>query len=89
MQAEINLRRACATWVTRLLCCDSYRSISITSVFMKLFEYALLERIMPMLQENGHSVLIQTAYRKKISCQDAHKKPFEIFCMMGTLLFMT
>ena len=35
------------------LCCDSYRGISITSVFMKLFEYALLERIMPVLQENG------------------------------------
>ena len=47
------------------------RVYKITSVFMKLFEYALLERIMPVLQENGHPVLTQTAYRKKISCQDA------------------
>ena len=36
------------------LCCDSYRGISITPAIMKLFEYILLERIMPVLLENGH-----------------------------------
>ena len=39
--------------------------VSITSVFLKLFEYTLLERILPVLQENGHSALTQTAYRKR------------------------
>ena len=53
------------------LSCDSYRGISITPAIMKLFEYILLERIMPVLQENGHPVLAQMAYRKNISCQDA------------------
>ena len=38
---------------------------------MKLFEYTLLERILPVLQENGHPALTQTAYRKDVSCQDA------------------
>ena len=53
------------------LCCDSYRGISITPAIMKLFEYTLLERIMPVLLENGHPALAQTAYRRNISCQDA------------------
>ena len=33
--------------------------------------YTLLERILPVLQENGHPALTQTAYRKSVSCQDA------------------
>ena len=53
------------------LCCNSYRDISITSVFLKLFEYTLLERILPVLQENGHPALTQTAYKKGVSCQEA------------------
>ena len=53
------------------LSCESYRGISITPAVMKLFEYTLLERILPVLQENGHPHIAQTAYRKKVSCQDA------------------
>ena len=33
--------------------------------------YTLLERILPVLQENGHPALTQTTYRKSVSCQDA------------------
>ena len=51
--------------------CNSYRGISITPVIMKLFEYILLERILPVLQDNGHPHIAQTAYQKKVSCQDA------------------
>ena len=53
------------------LCCHSYRGITMTSVIMKVFEYTILDRILPVLQENGHPSLVQTAYRKHISCQDA------------------
>ena len=38
---------------------------------MKVLEYSLLERILPVLQEHGHPALNQTAYQKHISCQDA------------------
>ena len=48
------------------LSCDSYRGISITPAIMKLFKYILLERITPVLQENGHPSLAITAYRKNI-----------------------
>ena len=53
------------------LSCNSYRGISITPIIMKLFEYALLKGILPVLQENGHPHTAQTAYREKVSCQDA------------------
>ena len=53
------------------LTCNSYRSITMMSVIMKTFEYTLLERILPVLEENGHPALMQTAYQKHISCQDA------------------
>ena len=53
------------------LICHSYRGITMTSVIMKVFEYTLLERILPILQDHGHPALIQTAYQKHISCQDA------------------
>ena len=42
-----------------------------TSVIMKVFEYTLLERILPIIQDHGHPALTQTAYQKHISCQDA------------------
>ena len=41
------------------------------SVIMKVFEYAVLERILPTLKNAGHPLLNQTAYQKYISCQDA------------------
>ena len=53
------------------LSCHSYRGITLTSVLMKVFEYAILNRLQPVLQENGHPSLTQTAYQKHISCQDA------------------
>ena len=51
--------------------CHSFRGITRTSVILKSFEYLLLERIRPILQANGHPLLIQTAYQKHNSCQDA------------------
>ena len=53
------------------LICHSHRGITMTSVIMKVFEYTLLERILPILQDHGHPALTQTAYQKHISCQDA------------------
>ena len=53
------------------LACNSYRGITITSVLMKIFEYTLLNRLLPVLKEFGHPSLTQTAYQKNISCQDA------------------
>ena len=53
------------------LSCHSYRGITITSVLMKVFEYTLLNRMLSVLQEHGHSSLTQTPYQKHISCQDA------------------
>ena len=38
---------------------------------MKTFEYVLLERILPMLENSGHLFFTQTAYRKCSSCQNA------------------
>jgi len=37
---------------------------------MKVFEYTLLGRIYPILQDHSHPVLIQMAYQKHISCGD-------------------
>ena len=51
--------------------CHSFRGITRTSVILKSFESLLLERIRPILQANGHPLLIQTAYQKHNSCQDA------------------
>ena len=53
------------------LSCHSYRGITITSVLTKVFEYTLLNRLLPVLQESSHPALTQTAYQKGISCQDA------------------
>ncbi len=53
------------------LSCHSYRGITMMPVIMKTFEYALLERVLPVLQEYGHPALAQTAYQKHVSCQDA------------------
>ncbi len=39
-------------------------------VKMKTFAYTLLERVLPMLQENGHPALAQTTYQKHVFCQD-------------------
>ena len=36
------------------LSCHSYRGITITSVLMKVFEYTILNRLLPALQKFGH-----------------------------------
>ncbi len=39
-------------------------------VIMKTFEYTLLKRVLPMLQEHGRPALAQTTYQKHVFCQD-------------------
>ena len=53
------------------LLCNSYRGITMMSVMMKVFEYAVLERFLPILHDARHPLLNQTAYQRNISCHDA------------------
>ena len=53
------------------LLCNSYRGITMMPVMMKVFEYAALERFLPILHDARHPLLNQTAYQRNISCQDA------------------
>jgi hypothetical protein len=45
------------------LSCHSYRGITITSVLMKVFEYTLLNRMLPVLQEHDHPPLLKLPTR--------------------------
>ena len=54
-----------------LMICDSYRGITLLPVILKVFEYAVLKHILPVLSNAHHPLLTQTAYQKRISCQDA------------------
>ena len=49
----------------------SYRGITLTSVIAKTFEFILLERIEPFLEDSGSPQLTQTAYRKNVSCVES------------------
>ena len=49
----------------------NYRGIALTSVVGKLFERALLYRMIPVLQEKNFPHPSQTAYQAGISCADA------------------
>ena len=49
----------------------SYRGITVTPVIAKLFEYILLERFKPVLQDSGQPCLYQTAYQEGLSCEEA------------------
>ena len=49
---------------------SSYRGISLTSVFGKLFELILLQRMTPILRERSIPHYTQTAFQKGISCAD-------------------
>ena len=49
----------------------SYRGITLTSVMAKVLEFLLLDRILPVLNENNLPQLTQTAYQKGVSCSDA------------------
>ena len=51
--------------------CDSYRGFTLLPVILKIFEYAVLERILSVLSDANHPLLTQTAYQKRISCQDS------------------
>ena len=53
------------------LLCNSYRGITMIPVMMNVFEYAVLERFVPILHDARHPLLNQTAYQRNISCQDA------------------
>ena len=50
---------------------SNYRGITVSSVIAKCLECAILSRLNPDLEENGHPHHSQTAFRKKISCADA------------------
>ena len=49
----------------------SYRGITLTSVFAKVLEITLLERIKPVLEEHSVPQPTQTAYRSGASCRDS------------------
>ena len=51
--------------------CDGYRGITLLPVILKIFEYTVLEHILPVLSDANHPLLTQTAYQKRIFCQDA------------------
>ena len=50
---------------------NSYRGVSLTSVLAKVFEFVLLDRILPALSDNNLPQLNQTAYQKGVSCSEA------------------
>jgi len=50
---------------------SSYRGITLSSVVSKLLEIILLQRLSPLLVEQGFPDQLQTAYQKGISCMDA------------------
>ena len=50
---------------------SNYRGITVSSVIAKCLECAILSRLNPDLEENGHPHHSQTAFRKKISCANA------------------
>lgn len=50
---------------------SSYRGITLTSVLAKVFEFVLLDRILPIISGSGIPQLTQTAYQKGVSCSEA------------------
>ena len=48
----------------------SYRGITLTSVIAKSFEFLLLDRLLPILNDNNLPKLKETAYQRGISCSD-------------------
>ena len=49
----------------------SYRGITLSSVIAKTFEVVVLKRMSPILDEQGFPDINQTAFQKRISCNDA------------------
>ena len=50
---------------------NSYRGISLTSVFAKVLEILLLNRMNVLLDDSGVPQLTQTAYRRNVGCSDS------------------
>ena len=50
---------------------DSYRGITLTSMVAKVLEFLVLERLQVVFDEADLPHIIQTAYRKSVSCADA------------------
>ena len=61
----------------------SFRGITVSSVISKTFEFVLLERIVPFLEDSSRPQLTQSAYRKNVSCVDS------IFASHGAVRFFT
>ena len=55
----------------------NYRGIMLTSVFAKVFEIILLQRLQPVLEDRNIPQITQTAYRSGGSCRDS------IFAALG------
>ena len=49
---------------------NNYRGITVTSVISKCFERSILQRLLPILEEQGFPHPAQTAYTKGRSCAD-------------------
>ena len=49
---------------------NNYRGITVTSVISKCFERAILQKLLPILEEQGFPHPAQTAYTKGRSCTD-------------------
>ena len=50
---------------------DNYRGITLTSMVAKVLEFLLLERLDMVFMEAGLPHINQTAYRHRVSCEDA------------------
>ena len=61
----------------------SFRGITLSSMISKQFEFVLLERIVPFLEDSSCPQLTQSAYRKNVSCVDS------IFASQEAVRFFT
>lgn len=56
---------------------NSYRGVTLTSVIAKCFEFVLLERLLPILEDNGIPHINQTGFRKESPCIDSMFASYE------------
>ena len=50
---------------------DRYRGVTLSSVFAKVLEFLILLRLQPLLLEANIPHVNLSAYRKRVSCDDA------------------
>ena len=50
---------------------DSYRGVTLSSVIAKVLEFLILMRLQPLLLEANIPHVNQSAYQKRVSCDDA------------------